>query len=64
MRQRKTRDVFELWVNYGCGFEYEVGEDTNEEIRQRKREYRENCPQYPVQIRRKREYIQEQNYAS
>ena len=59
MRQRKTREVFELWVNYGYGdgFEHEITENTKAEARQRRREYRENCPQYPVEIRVKRERI-------
>jgi hypothetical protein len=59
MRTRSTRDVFELWINYGQGWEYEVGEYSMSEARQRQREYRENCPEYPTKIKRTREPIQE-----
>jgi hypothetical protein len=49
-RQRKTRDEWRLWVNYGQGWEHEVSEDTFREARERRKEYRENCPQYPVKV--------------
>lgn len=45
--QRKTRDEYRLFVNYGQGWEYEVNEETRVEIRKRAKEYRENCS-YPV----------------
>lgn len=45
--QRKTRDEYRLWIDYGQGWELEVTEDTGTAIRERCREYRENCPQYP-----------------
>lgn len=56
---RKTRDVFELHVNYGYGdgWEHEITEDTYEEALARLAEYRENCPQYPSRIRRAREAV-------
>lgn len=54
MRQRKTRDEFQLHVNYGQGFEHEISEDTRAEVNLRRREYRENCPQYPVKIVKRR----------
>lgn len=50
-------DVWALYVNYGQGWEYEFAEDTHEEICKRRKEYRENLPQYPVKIVLKREKI-------
>lgn len=47
---RKTRDEWRLHINYGLGWEYEVSEDSGTEIRKRRREYRENCPEYPRRI--------------
>jgi hypothetical protein len=54
MYQRKTKDEYQMFVNYGYGWEHELSEETVEEINQRKREYRENCPQYPVKVVKKR----------
>ncbi len=53
---RKTRDEFRLYVKYGSqhGYEHELTEDSVKEIRQRQKEYRENCPQYPVYFKRHR----------
>lgn len=50
--QRKTKDEYQLHINYGFGhgYEHEVSEDTWEEIKERRKEYRENCPQYPTKI--------------
>ncbi len=56
--QRKTRDVWCLWVNYGQVYELELTEETKEEIEQRLKEYRKNCPQYPCFISRHRERIE------
>lgn len=56
--QRKTRDVWCLWVNYGQGYELELTEETREEARQRLKEYKENCPQYPCHITKHRERIE------
>lgn len=49
---RKTRDEYRLHVNYGYGdgWEHEVTEDTWTEASNRRTEYRENCPEYPVKI--------------
>ena len=47
-RERVTIDVYRVLVDYGQGYEYET-------TRQRKREYRENCPEYPVKIMKTRE---------
>lgn len=46
--QRKTRDVYRLFVDYGQGWEHELDEFSLREIRQRQKEYRENCPQCPL----------------
>lgn len=56
--QRKTRDVFRLYVNYGGGWEHEITEDTRREIRARYLEYRQNCPQYACRWRKVREKIE------
>ena len=54
---RKTRDVWEVWVHYGDGWEHEITEMTRAEGMARLREYRENCPQYASQLRKQRESI-------
>ena len=41
--QRKTRDVWRFYVNYGQGWEHELDEFSLREVRQRQKEYRENC---------------------
>jgi hypothetical protein len=55
---RKTRDEWQLWINYGRGWEHEISEDSSKEIRERAKEYRENCPEYPRQIKCKRVRIE------
>lgn len=57
--QRKTIDTYQLHVHYGQGWEHEVTEYTFREARERRKEYRENCPQYPVKIVAKREPVEE-----
>lgn len=54
MYVRKTEDVWVLEGNYGCGWEYILEEDTRKEGMARLREYRENQPQYPVRLAKKR----------
>jgi hypothetical protein len=44
MRTRKTRDEWQMWSNYGDGWQEETAADTYREIRQLLREYRDNCP--------------------
>lgn len=56
--QRKTRDTWQLWVNYGQGWEHECTEFTLRDALARKDEYRANCPQYPVKVRCKRERLE------
>ena len=57
MYSRKTRDTYQLWVHYGQAWEHEITEFTRAEIKQRVKEYRENCPEYPVKVRMARERI-------
>lgn len=54
---RKTRDEYQLHVNYGRGWEHELSEDTHAEAQQRRKEYRENCPQYATKIVKRRVLI-------
>lgn len=56
--QRKTRDVWRLYVDYGCGYEHELDEFSHSEMRLRIKEYRENCPQYPAKVVKCRERIE------
>lgn len=58
--KRKTQDEYVLLVNYGdtYGYEEEVVEDTRQEILQRSKEYRENCPEYPTKIIKRRVKIE------
>lgn len=56
--QRKTRDVWRLYVDYGCGYEHELDEFSRGEMRLRIKEYRENCPQYPAKVVKCRERIE------
>ena len=57
--KRKTRDVWRLYVDYGQGWEHELDEFTLDEARQTRKEYRENCPQYPIKIVKGRERIKD-----
>lgn len=56
---RKTRDRFDVEVNYGYGHGYEcvTSETTRGEARARLREYRENEPGFPMRMRKRRERI-------
>jgi hypothetical protein len=47
MYTRKTIDTWQLHVDYGQGWEHEISESTWKEMKERLKEYRENCPQYP-----------------
>lgn len=38
---------WKLYVNYGGGWEYELFEETFAGMRENRKAYRENCPQYP-----------------
>lgn len=58
--QRKTRDEWQLWANYGHGhgWEHEISEDSYKEARERLKEYRENAPQYAYRLKRARVRIE------
>lgn len=49
-RQRKTRDEWRFWVNYGQGWEHETSEDTYRDARAQAKCYAENCPEYARKI--------------
>lgn len=54
--KRITKDVYEIQVRY-CdeyGYEAVTEEDTYKEAKERLREYRENEPEYPSRIVKKR----------
>lgn len=55
MYKRKTADIWILCLDYGHGWEEEISEYTFTEIKNRAREYRENCPEYPRKIIKRRE---------
>lgn len=48
---------WKLYVKYEeqYGYEYELFEYTRKEIKDRIREYRTNCPQYPIKVSKGRE---------
>ena len=58
MSKRVNKYIYgwKLYVNYGYGhgWEYEIFEETYKDIKQRVKEYRDNCP-YPVKITQSRE---------
>jgi len=55
--KRKTRDVWRFYVNYGAGWEHEHTDVTRAEMKENRKQYRENCA-YPVRIKRVRERIE------
>lgn len=57
--QRKTRDIWQLYVDYGEGWEYEGASYTRAEAKRSQRDYAQNCSQYPTKIVKRRERIAE-----
>lgn len=57
MYTRKTKDVYVLQGNYGCGWESVLEEDKRKDAMERLKEYRENQPQYPHKVIKKRVHI-------
>lgn len=57
--QRKTRDVFEVeqYFGTGHGWEFVCSENTRREANERRREYRDNQPEFAVRVRKHREPI-------
>jgi len=53
---RKTKDEFQLYIDYGWGdgWEHEVSTDSRAEIKEYQKEYSENCPQFLIKIKRVR----------
>ena len=45
MYKRKTIDVWQLWTNYGYGWECEIEEESRKEIQARYKEYVLNAHQ-------------------
>ena len=58
--QRKTRDLYVVQQNfgYGDGWEDVSAADTRKEARDDLRAYRENQPEYPARIVKRRERIE------
>ncbi len=56
---RKTQDEWQMWSNYGYGWEHEISEDTWKEIRDRLKEYRANCPQGSFRAKKVRIQIEQ-----
>ena len=54
MYQRKTKDVFELQGNYGCGWECILEEDSIKEAEKQLLYYEKNEFQYPHRIKKRR----------
>ena len=52
--KRKTQDEYQIQQYTGYGWEEVCSEDTFREARERRNEYRENQPEYPVRIVKKR----------
>ena len=60
--ERKTVDVWEVWSNYGYGWEAECEGETRQDARRLLREYNENAPQGMHKLRHRR--IPKERYAS
>ncbi len=52
--ERKTQDEFQVWGDYGKGFEELTAESSRKEARTRLKEYRENQPEgcYKIVVKR------------
>lgn len=58
--QRKTRDCWRFYLNYGQGWEHEITEYTRAEMKVNRAAYRENAPQYTLRVVFGREPIESQ----
>jgi len=47
----KYINEWQILVNYGQGWEYEIAETNYREAKKRIKEYRENAPQYPIKLK-------------
>lgn len=43
-----TTKEFQLWINYGQGWEFETSEENWKALVQQQKCYAENCPEYPT----------------
>jgi hypothetical protein len=57
---RKTRDEYDIEQHWDQGWEVVCSENTRREARQRLKEYRENQPEAPVRIKKRRVKINQQ----
>ena len=57
---RKTKDVYVLLSNYGYGWEEELTEETEKEIKEQLKTYRENCPNDQYKFKKKRAKINQE----
>lgn len=59
--QRKTQDVWHVqqWTGPQYGWETVICEERLLDARERRKEYRENQPEYPVRIKLRRERIEQ-----
>ena len=55
--KRKTRDVWEIWTNYGYWWEHECTESTWKEAREQLKCYRANVRGVAVKAKKRREKI-------
>lgn len=60
MYQRKTKDVYRLMCDYGCGEEVVLEEDTLKDAQRQVRSYRENQPEYSYWISKIRLPLEEE----
>ena len=58
MYKRKTKDIYELWTNYGYGWECETRATTYAEAKQDYKAYRENT-NAQIKIKKRRERLEE-----
>ena len=57
MYKRKTRDIYEIWTNYGYGWECETRATTYAEAKQDYKAYRENT-NAQIKIKKRRERLE------
>jgi hypothetical protein len=55
--KRKTYDTWQLWSNYGQGWEHETTELSRKDGKEQLKTYRENCPQYSFKLIKHREKV-------
>lgn len=53
--ERKTIDTWQIWTNYGYGWEHETTEISRKECKENVKAYYANCPGIQIKIKRKRE---------